>query len=157
MIVYCDTMKKLTVRNLSLADAPLVESWLFERFKTQGRYADRSFKHGIVGSFINASFVAPSQMLSIGAFHDGEVVGVFCGGISDHPFFDCKVAANVAYQAEGSAGALLIDRFTEWAADNGAHEILIGTSAHSQKHEAYKRLMRKQGSFDSDLTFFKVV
>jgi hypothetical protein len=157
MIVYCDAMKKITVRNLLLDDAPLVESWLFERFKKQGRYAERSFKHDVVSGFINASITVPKQMLSIGAFYGSDVVGVFCGGISEHPFFDCKVAANIAYQAEGSAGALLIDRFTEWAIDNGAQEILIGTSAHPQKHEAYKRLMRKQGYFDSDLTFFKVV
>ena len=150
-------MKKVIVRNLTLADSEQVNTFLFNRFKSQGRYAGRSFKRDVVSSFIQAAIAAPNQVFTVGAFDGDWLAGVFCGGISEHPFFDCKVAANIAYQAEGMAGKLLIDAFTEWAKANGAGEILIGTSAHPEKHDAYKRLMRKQGYDNSDLTFYKVV
>ncbi len=150
-------MKNLTIRPLNEADIEPVSQWLFQRLANQPRYAGRAFKPDVVGVYIRASLAAPMVIYCAGAFADGEVKGVLCAGMAEHPFFDCITAANITYQVEAGCGKELIDDFTAWAYEHGAHEIQLGFSAFPDKHDVYKRLMRKHGYNDSDLTFYKVV
>ena len=155
MVGIVAIMKK--VMPIPLEHIPLVEKFMTERLSVQTRYKDAKFRPCVFAAYVRLAHDDPETIYLRGLYDNERLIGLLCGLIAPHPFFDLLQATNIAYQVEGNAGHMLLDDFSEWAKTRGASELTIGLSAYPEKHDAYKRLMKRQGFDNSELYFWRVL
>ena len=88
------------------------------------------FSKDKVETFLKTS-LGNSDSVVIVAEHDGQVVGMLIGLVTEHPFIKTRIATEVGFyvspeQRGGRKALRLAKAFEEWAASKGAEDLVLG-------------------------------
>ena len=88
------------------------------------------FSKDKVETFLKSSLGNPDSVIIV-AEHDGQVVGMLIGFVTEHPFIDTRVATEIGFYVSpehrgGRKAIRLAKAFEEWAMSKSADDLVLG-------------------------------